>query len=154
MTCGRLHTEHRTSGILNELIQDDLIVVELLALESCKAAHADSVAVASHHGDRFKYVLALVAVHYHAALGLQFPGSLVDVQHYDVHTQVEAGFLGAQAGTQAAVEEHHQQGLVLAQCLVGERILLDVFGLGQSFIQRPDIFYISKVSHTFMQLVR
>ena len=98
-------------------------------------------------------MLRLVTVHDHAALGLQFPGTLVDIQDNNVHAQVEGGLLCAQTGTQAGVEEHHEQGLVTAQLYIFETVSLYLKGLLQCLMQIAQILNASKVSHHLKDLL-
>lgn len=143
---GRLHGKDGAAAVLLELLKYAFLVVFLLVVEAGKGAHPYQVAVASHHGDGFEHVLALVAVHDHATLGLELPGALVHIEHDYVHSQVHSSFLRAQPGAQAGVEKHHEQGLVLAQVLIGEPIFLDLERLVDSCFQ---VAYVGDVLKTF-----
>ena len=86
-------------------------------------------------------MLALVAVHDHSALGLKLPRALVHIEHYHVHSEVHRGFLRAQAGAQAVVEEHHEQGPVAPELLVGEGMLLHIFRGLHRFMETAKLLY-------------
>ena len=74
-----LHEEDGTSRILYELVEYLLIVIILAALEAGERTYADNIAIATHDWDGLQQVLALVSVHDHAALGLEFPRTLIHV---------------------------------------------------------------------------
>ena len=115
MTGRGLHAEHRATGVADELVDDPLLIVLGLVLESGEGADTDDVAVGTHDGDGLKQVFGLVAVHDDAALGLKFPRALVDIEYDHVHAEVEGSFLCAQTGAQTGVEKDHHQCLVAAE---------------------------------------
>ena len=141
---GGLETYHRTSGIIYELPQYLLAVVLLAVSQARERADADDVAETPDHGDGLTQVLRLVAVHDDAHLGLEFPAVAVDVQHDGVHAEVQGGLLAAQAGAQRIVEEHQDDGLVLAQMVPGKRIPLDLEGLLEGVIEVSYILYVEE----------
>ena len=71
-------------------------------------------------------MLWFVAVHDDATFRFQLPGSLVDVQHNYVHTQVKRSFLSAEAGAEAGVKEDHQQGFITSQFYIFKPVFLDL----------------------------
>ena len=73
------HREYRTSGILNKLIEDGLLIVKLTIFETGKGAYSDDIAITAHHGNGFQQVLRFVTVHDDATFCFQLPGALVDV---------------------------------------------------------------------------
>ena len=112
-----------------------------------EAAHANHVAVAAHHRYGFEQVLALVAVHDNAPLGLQFPCPGVDIEHYHVHAKVHCGLLRAQPCAQAVVEENHHERLVLPKGLEFETVVLYLACLGECLSKVADVFYVDECSH-------
>ena len=98
-------------------------------------------------------MLALVAIHHNAALGLELPRSLIDVENDDIHAKVHRRLLRAEARTQAIVEKYQQRGLIATQLLILESVGLNLQGLSQCHIQRSEILYASKYSHTTSTVV-
>ena len=147
MDRGGLHGEDRPSAVAYELLDDGLGIVVVAVGEAGEGADADDVAVAAHDGDGLKQMLRLVAVHDDAALGLEFPCPLVDVEHDDVHSQVHGSLLRGETGAQRVVEENHQERLVAPQLTIFITILLDLLCLGQCLRQRPQVFYVDECSH-------
>ena len=94
---GGLHGHDGLAAVLHELLHDGLGIVVVAVGEACEGADGDDVAVARHDGDGLEQVLAFVAVHDDAALGLEFPGTLVDVEHDDVHAEVHGSLLCGEA---------------------------------------------------------
>ena len=111
---GGLHSDDRPARVFHKLVDDGLCVVVVAVLQPCKRTHGDDVAVAAHHRDGFQQMLALVAVHDHAAFRLQLPCTGIDVKHNDVHAQVHGRLLSRQTRAQTVVEEYHQQRLVFS----------------------------------------
>ena len=93
MARGGFHTENGFARILDKLIENNFIIIISFAFELRKRAHADNVAIGAHHGNGFQNVFRFVAVHYHAALGFEFPRALVDIEHDYVHSQIHSRFL-------------------------------------------------------------
>ena len=147
MARGGLHGEHGAAGILNELVEDNLVIVVVAVLETGKGAHTDDVAIATHYGNGFEQVFGLVAIHDDATFGFQLPGTLVDVEHNDIHAQVKGCFLGAEAGTQAGIEENHHQRFITSQFHVFETVFLNLECFGQCCFQVADVLYTGKVLH-------
>ena len=104
--------------MFDELVKDNLVVVIFLVLKTCERTYANDIAVASHYRNGLQNVLRLVTVHNHSAFGLEFPCSLVYVEYNDVHAKVQGCLLCAESCAQARVEEHHHEGLVLAELAV------------------------------------
>ena len=144
---GALHEEDGATAVLDELLEDAFFVVVLARFEAGEGTHTDEVAVAAHDGDGFEEVFALVAFHDDAAFGLQFPGTLIDVEHDDVHAEVEGCLLGGEAGAQGVVEEDEHGSLVLAQLLVLIAILFDVESLVEGFAEVADVGYVLENIH-------
>ena len=115
----RLQADDRLAGIIDELAQDGLRIVEGPVRQARKGAHADDVAIAPDDGNGFPQVLGLVAVHHDAQFRLQLPAVRPYIENDGVHAQVERSFLAAQARAQAAVEKDQHDGLVSAQGLPG-----------------------------------
>ena len=86
-------------------------------------------------------MFALVAVHDDSALGLELPCTLVHVEHDYVHAEVQRRLLRAEPGAQAVVEEHHEQGLVPSELLVGEGMLLHVSGGLHRVVKAAKLLY-------------
>ena len=149
---GTLHEEDRASAVLDELLENLLLIVVLARLETGKGTHADEVAVATHDGNSFKEVFALVTFHDDTPFGLQFPGTLIDVEHDDVHAEVEGCLLGGEASAQGVVEEDEHGGLVLAQLLILIAILLDVESLVEGFAEVADVGYVLENFHKIEKL--
>ena len=101
MASGRLHAEHRLAGILYKLLKNHLIIVKLLVLKACERAYTYNVTVTAHNRNGLKQVLRLVTVHYNTTLGLKFPRSGVNIEHYCVHSKVHSRLLCAETGAQA-----------------------------------------------------
>ena len=80
-------------------------------------------------------MFALVALHHHAAFCFQFPGSLVHVEHYDIHAKVLCGLLCGQSGAQGVVEEDEHGCLIFAKLLVFVTVFLYFKGLVEGFSQ-------------------
>ncbi len=93
-----LHSKDGTSAVLHELVDDGLGVVIFAVCQACEGTYSDEVAEAAHHGDSLQQVLALVAIHHHAALGLKFPGAGIHVEHDDIHAKIHRSLLGREAG--------------------------------------------------------
>ena len=92
-------------------------------------------------------MFALVAVHDHAALRLQFPCAGIHVEYHHVHAQVHGRFLGAQTRAQAVVEEYHQQRLVASQVLVSKLVGFHFQCLGYCVMQVAQVLYVEECSH-------
>ena len=147
---GRLHSHNGAAAVAHKLVDDGLGIVEVTVFEPGKRAHGDDVTVARHHGDGFEQMLALVAVHDYATLGLQLPCAGIDVEYYHVHSQVRGCLLGREACAQTVVEEYHQQSLVLAQFLKGKAVALYLLCLGERLTEVAQVFYIEKCLHLFL----
>ena len=91
---GSLHSEDGTAAVFDELLEHGLSIVILTVGESGEGTYADEVAVATHDGNGFEQVFALVAIHDDATLCFQFPGTGIDVEHDDIHAEVHGGLLG------------------------------------------------------------
>ena len=122
---GTLHGEHGATAIFDELTQDVFVVVVLAAVEMGKGSHTYDVAVTSHDGDCLKQVFAFIAVHDNSTFRLEFPCTLVHIEHNYVHAEIHSGFLCAETGSQAVVEEYQQRGAVFAE--VFERIVVFLY---------------------------
>ena len=94
MACGRLHTEDRFAGVLDKLIQDNLVIVGRLLFELGERAYSDHITVGAHHRDRLKDMLRFIAIHDHPFFCFQLPGALVDVEYNYIHAEVQPRFLG------------------------------------------------------------
>ena len=150
---GALHEENGTAAIFDELLQNFLFVVVLTIFETGETAYTDNVAIRAHHGNGFQEMFALVAVHDDATFGLQLPGALVHVEHYDVHTQIHSCLLGGETGAQRVVEKDEHCRLVTTQTLILITVLLDVKSLFQCLIQRTYVTYVLKYFHMCMPIV-
>ena len=122
----RFHGKYRTAGVFDKLIHDSFRIVEFAVRETRKGTDTNQITIASHHGNGFQQMLALITIHDHATLGLQFPGSGIHIEYDDVHTQVHGCLLCAETRTQTIVEENHHQRLVLAQMLIFETLVLNL----------------------------
>ena len=142
-----LHSEDRTTRVLNKLIQNGFCIVILTIGKTCKRAHSDKVAIASHHWDGLEQVLTLVAIHDDTTLRLEFPSSGIDIEHDDVHAKIHGCFLGRETGAQTVIEEDHHQRLVLTQMLILETVVLDVLCFGEGLTEVADILHIDKTLH-------
>ena len=80
-------------------------------------------------------MLTLVAFHDDSTLCLQFPSSLVDVKHYDVHAKVEGCLLCGKACAERIVEEDEHGCLVLAKRLILITVVLYLKGIVECFSQ-------------------
>ena len=146
---GCLHGKDGLAAVLDELVIDRLGIVVLAVGKTCKGTDAYDIAIAAHDGDGLKQVLALVAIHDDAAFGFQLPCAGIDVEHDDVHAKVQGCLLRAEAGAKTVVEEHHEQGLVLAQSVV---LVAVGFYLGcflKRLLQVAQILYIKKTLHLY-----
>ena len=143
---GTLHGEDRTTAVADKLIQDLFCIVSLATLEAGKGAHTDKVAILCHHGHSLQQVFALVTVHHHATLRFELPGSLVDVEHDDIHAQIERSLLSAETGTQTVVEENQEHGFILTQTLKLETVTFDFSRFVQSL---PEVAHIRGISEKF-----
>ena len=148
-----LHEENRFATIFNELVQNLLLVIVLATLESCERTHSDDIAIASHHRDCLEKMLALVAVHHNAALSLEFPCALINIEHDYVHTKIHGCLLRAQTGTKAIVEKDEHGSLVLAKFLILETVFLYLCGFLKRKLQIAQIFYILKIAHSCYSLL-
>ena len=92
-------------------------------------------------------MFGLVAVHHHAALRLQFPCTLIDVEHHDIHPQIHRRLLCREPRPQAGVEKEHQQGLVASQVPEGEAVAFDLQRFGYRRLQIADIGDTGKFPH-------
>ena len=147
---GTLHEEDGTTAVLDELLEDLLLIIILARLETGEGTHADDVAVATHHWDGLEEVLALVALHDDATLSLQFPSPLIDIEHDDVHAQIERRLLGGEASAQGVVEEDEHSGLVLAKSLILIAVGLDLESLIKGFAQVANVGYVLENFHCFV----
>ena len=111
-----------------------------IAAVRAEGADAYYVAIAAHYGDGFAEVFGFVSVHHDAEFGFQLPAVLADVQDYGVHAKVLRGFLAAETGAEAAVEEDEEGGRVVAQLFLGVAVLFHLFCLLQRLLQVSDIF--------------
>ena len=141
---GCLHGEDGTAAILEELVIYGFGIVILSVCQSGKGTDSDEIAVRAHHRDGFQEVFATVAIHDDPTLGLQFPRSGIHIKHNDIHAQVHCRLLCGETGAQTVIEKHHQQGLVLAQMLPLETVLLYLYGLLQSLVQIAEVLYVQK----------
>ena len=144
---GRFHGEDGASAVTYELVEHGFGVVVFAVGQAGERAHADDVAIAAHHGYGLEQVLALVAVHDDAALGLELPGAGVHVEHDDVHAEVHGGLLRAEARAQAVVEEYHEQRLVLAQLLVLKAVALNLLRLGKGLTEAAEVANVDECFH-------
>ena len=144
---GRLHGEDGLAAVLLELMIDRLGIVVVAVGEACEGTDADDVAVAAHHGDGLQQMLALVAVHDDATFRLQLPRPCIDVEHDDVHAKVHGCLLRREARAQTIVEEHHEQGLVLAQRVVFIAVGLYLLGFNQCLLQVAQILNVKETLH-------
>ena len=149
MHCGTFHEEDGASAVADKLVEDFLLVVVLSALERGERTHADEVAILCHDGDGFEQVFALVAVHDDTALRFEFPRTLIDVEHDDVHAEVHRCLLGGEACAQTVVEEDEQGGLVAAQVLILESVVFDFLCLGQRRVQVAEVLYVLEYFHLY-----
>ena len=92
-------------------------------------------------------MLRFVAVHDNAHLRFKFPALAIDIQHDSIHAEIHCGFLAAESGTEAAVEEQQNYRLVLAEMLPRERCLFYLAGFLQRLLQVADIAYIKELFH-------
>ena len=150
MHSSALHEENRLAAVFDELIENLLFVVVLTVLKTCKRTYSDDVAVASHHRYGLEQVFALVSVHDDAALCLQLPCALVDIEHDDIHTQVHSCFLCRQAGAQAVVEEYQHTGLVLTQILILVAVGFHCLRFFQGELEVAKVGYMLKNFHVFI----
>ena len=107
MSCSCFHTENRLSGILNELIKNGFLIIKFLVFKLGESPHSDNIAVGSHYRNGFQNVFRFFTVHNYAPLGFQLPGTLINVEHHRIHSQVHSGFLGTQSRAQAGIKKHH-----------------------------------------------
>ena len=147
MACGGLHAEHGASGVFYELLDHPLLIVLFFVLKSGERANANDVAVASHDRDRLQKMFGFISIHDDTAFGLQFPCSLVHIEHDDVHAKIHGSFLCREARAQGGVEEDHEQGLVAAQ--LSERVAVFLYhgGLRESFVERTEVVYTCEFFH-------
>ncbi len=108
MPCRRLHADDRFPRITDELFQNDFVIIIDLVVELRKRAHADDIAISAHHGNGFQHVLRLITIHHYTFLRFQLPCTLIDIQHNDIHSEIQRRFLRAQSGAQARIEKYHQ----------------------------------------------
>ena len=153
VSCGSLHGEDGFAAVLDKLIENLLVVVVFAVFKAGKAAYANQVAVAGHHGDGLQQVFALVAIHDDTTFRLQLPCPLVHVEHDDVHAQVAGSLLRAQSGAQAVVEEDEQTGLVVSQCLELVTRFFNLKSLGQGPVQVAQVEYMGKTLHLILYLI-
>ena len=125
MAGGCLHREDRTSGILDKLIQNSLLIVKITIFETGKGTYSDDVTITTHHRNRFQQMFRFVTIHDDTTFCFQFPCTLVDVQHHHIHSQIESSFLCAEAGAEAGVKEDHHQCLVSSQLYIFEAVFLN-----------------------------
>ena len=93
---GTLHKEYGLAGVTDKLVQYLFLIIVLTAFKGGKRTDSDKVAITSHHGNGLQQMFALVAIHNHATLRLQFPCPLVNVEHDDVHAKIHGCLLRAQ----------------------------------------------------------
>ena len=98
-------------------------------------------------------MFALVALHDDTPFGLQFPSALVDIEHDDVHAEVECCLLGGEASAQGVVEEDEHGSLVLAKRLVLITVCLDFESLIECFAQVANVGYVLEYFHIFVKLM-
>ena len=101
MPCSGFHTENGFTRVMNKLIENGFLIIKFLILKLSESPHANDVAIRSHHGNGFQNMLRFVAVHNHAPLGFEFPGTLIDIEHHGIHSEVHSCFLGTEPGSQA-----------------------------------------------------
>ncbi len=93
-------------------------------------------------------MFGLVSVHDYAALGLEFPRALVDIEHDYVHAEIHRGFLSAETGAERRVEEYHHQRLVAAEVCICKAVGFDLKGLLDREVKRAYIFDCRKIFHS------
>lgn len=86
-------------------------------------------------------MFGLVAIHHNSSLRLHFPGTLIDIEDYHIHSEVEGCFLSAESGTKAGIEKDHKQGFVASQLKICKWIGLDLFCLCKHIFQGDDVMY-------------
>ncbi len=148
MARGGLHGEDRAPGVFDELADYALLIILGLVFETGERTDAYDVAVASHHGYRFKEVFGPVSVHYHAALGFEFPCALVYVEDYHVHPEVESRLLGAEARAERGVEEYHHEGLVAPEVGEREAVGFEFEGFLYGGVKRAYVVYVCEMFHS------
>ena len=99
MSCSRFHRENRFTGILNKLIQNLLGIIIFPTFKSRERAYTNHITIRSHYRNSLQQMLTLVTIHNHATLCFQFPGTLIHIQHDDIHTQITGSLLRAQTRT-------------------------------------------------------
>ena len=146
--CGSLHSKHRSARIFDKLHENLLLIVVGLVFESGERAHANHIAVATHHRNSFEQVFGLIAVHNHAALGFELPRALIHIEHYHIHAQVHGSLLGAETRAQRRVKEYHQKGLVFTQMFICISVGLHFEGFFHRLLQVAKVGYVLKVLHS------
>ena len=148
MSCSRLHRENRFTGILNKLIQNLFRIIIFPTFKSRERTYTNHITIRSHYRNSLQQMLTLVTIHNHATLCFQFPGTLIHIQHNDIHTQITGCLLRAQTRTQTVIKENKQTSLMLAQRFIFITVVLDFKRFCQGSLQIAQIEYIGISSHT------
>ena len=149
----RLHSEDRTSAVLDELLQNGLRIVILTVCQSSERTYTNQVTIATHHRNGFQQVFRFVSIHNDTAFCLEFPGTGIHVEHDDIHSHVHRCLLGRESCTQGVVEENHHERLVLAQMLVLITFVLNLLCFGEGLAKIAYILYVDKTFHILMILL-
>ena len=144
---GRFHRHNGLSAVLHKLLHDGFGIVVVAVGESGKRADGDDVAIGCHHGNGLEQVLTLVAVHDDASFGLQFPGTLVHVEHDDVHAKVHGCLLRGEACAERIIEEYEQRRFVTAEMLPLETVALHFLRFLEGNAKVADVLYMLENSH-------
>ena len=97
-------------------------------------------------------MLALVAVHDNATLGLKFPCSLVYVEYDDIHAEVACRLLRREARAQRVVEKDEETGLVVTQSLILITVFLNLKCFGESLIEVAEVKNVCVCLHIYILL--
>ena len=84
-------------------------------------------------------MFTLVALHDDSTFGLQFPSTLIDIKHDDVHAEVKCRLLGGEASAQGVVEEDEHGSLVFAKRLVLIAVCLNFESLIECLLQVANV---------------
>ena len=144
---GSLHRKHRLAAVLLELMIDGLRIIIVSVRQPGKGSDAYNVAITPHNRNGFQQVLALVAIHDDATLRFEFPRTGIHIEHDNVHAEVHSCFLRAETGAKAVIEEHHEQGLILAKCIVLIAVGFYFSCFPECLLEVTKVFYIKETSH-------